>query len=209
MKDENDIAKKIEESLRLPIVALIIQELKSKLSPNLYYHSSEHTLDVFSEAIRYALMDNLSDREIELLAIAAAYHDAGFLNEADENEGLGAEMAAKAMRLDNSYSEKEITLVQSMILDTKVQKISGRLKQIPTSELSKYLLDADMSNFGRNDFFTKGELVFKELGLTSSKNFLAMSLPLIEAHEWYTQPARSLRQKIKEENLNMLRQKIS
>ena len=60
----------------LPIVVQILTRLSKELSPDLCYHSVEHTEEVLKEVVRYGVIDGLTNREIELLGIAAAYHDA-------------------------------------------------------------------------------------------------------------------------------------
>ena len=196
---------KVEELKKLPIVVSILERLRAELSPALTYHNVDHTLDVLEEVVLYASEANLDQASVELLVIAAAYHDAGFLFQANENESKGAELAAKAMRLDPKYSENQIELVQQMIVDTTMRVTPNGLVQIPSSELSGYLLDADLSNLGRTDFFEKGKLVLQELRLNSEKEFLKNSLKMLMAHKWHTPTAHRLRQSQKEKNLIALR----
>ncbi len=194
---------------QLPLVTTILDKLKRDLPNDLYYHNYDHTLDVIEEVLCYAKGDNLNDREIELLVVAAAYHDAGFLSQRRDNEDLGAKMAEEAMSIAGGYSVEEVDLVKTMILDTKMQVAEGGFKQIPTTRLSGYLLDADVSNLGRKDFFDKGKLVLKELNLPSAEMFLEHSLNLLEAHQWHTGPANRLREEQKQENIKSLRALIN
>lgn len=188
----------------LPLVAEILGKLERGLAPTLTYHSFEHTTDVLREAVYFALFDNLPTRSIELLVIAAAMHDAGFLEARSGNEPIGARYAREAMLRHGGYSEEEIKLVEQMILDTAVVMHDGAPKQIPATELSKYLLDADLANFGRDDFFAKGELLAMESG-DDRATLLGKTLALISAHAWYTNAARTLRQAKRDENLANLK----
>jgi hypothetical protein len=134
----------------------------------------------------------MGERERELLGVAASFHDAGFLVRYEENESIGAEMAEKAMRDARSFTEEEIRLVQSMILDTRVVDDGSGYHTRASSELSKYLLDADLSNFGREDFFEKLLLVEAELG-KSHKDHLQQTYRLFCNHTWLTSAADRLR----------------
>lgn len=192
----------------LPVVQSVISALKAQLSKNLCYHTVEHTLDVFHEALLFAHHDNLPARDMELLAIAAAYHDAGFLQQPKDNERIGARMAADAMR-KHSYPRDEISTVETMIDDTQLRPRARGFAQVPTHELSRYLLDADLSNFGRDDFFEKAELVRKEIGVPKNRASLKKVLLLMQAHQWHTPAAKALRQKKKEENLARLRETLA
>ena len=55
-----------------PLIKRILVRLEAELDPKYVFHSYAHTLDVLHEAIMFAALDDRSDREIELLAIAAA-----------------------------------------------------------------------------------------------------------------------------------------
>ena len=160
---ENDV-KQAEETLRqLPVISAILDLLKQNLPGHLVYHAFAHTEDVLNEAIRFAITDELPAREIELLAIAAAFHDAGFIKSPVANEPIAARMVREALERHTTahptcgYSADEISLVEQMILDTSLRETQTGLRQVPTCDLSRYLLDADLSNLGREDFFDKGQ----------------------------------------------------
>ena len=201
---EAEVIEKLEDFKSKKIISDILNQLKSGLSKTLYYHNFAHAEDVLHEALLFAIHDKLSDREIELLAIAVAYHDSGFLQTADEHEAIGAKFATEAMRADGGYSREEIDLVHQMILDTKVMRDANGIRLPPTSDLSRYLLDADLSNLGRVDFFERLELMRLELG-SREPSFLRSTLHLIGSHEWYTDAARKLREKQRRKNLRNLR----
>ena len=198
------VANAISRARAIPVVAQAIDLLARQLPANLTYHAKSHTDDVLAEAMRYATIDGLSAREVELLAIAAAFHDTGFVKSLIANEALGADFARKAMRLAGTYSEDEIALVEQMIIDTTLVELPNGPQQIPSTKLSRYLLDADLSNLGREDFFDKGELQRRELGIDEA-HFRKRSLQLLTAHRWFTDAARNLRQKKKDENLLLLK----
>jgi len=161
---EQTITQACDEVRRHPIVSGTLALLARDLPKELSYHALPHTEDVISEAIRFAVTDNLAPREIELLAIAAACHDFGFVKSPVLNEPIGAAHAREQMERSGGYSSEEINLVERMILDTALVDTGNGPRQIPSTDLSRYLLDADLSNFGRDDFFDKGELQRKELG---------------------------------------------
>ena len=199
----------LERLQKVPVIAEVLARLKRELPAHLKYHSYEHTIDVMAETIRFALKDDRTVREIELLAIAAAYHDAGWIKSPVANEPIGAAMAREALEQDGSFAtSNEIELIQRMILDTALIDTSNGLKQVPNTDLSRYLLDADLGNFGRDDFFDKGELQRLELGVDPDV-FRKTSFKLLNAHRWLTNAAMALRQKQKEHNVNLLRSMVS
>ncbi len=190
-----------------PLIAPLLRRLAADLPRTLYYHAAPHTDDVLSEVVLFGTYDGLGEREIELLAIAAAYHDAGFLTRAQDNEVLGAWMAVEAMRAHGGYSEDEIALVERAILDTKVVGTLYGFHQIPTTELAGYLLDADLGNLGRDDFFARGELMYRELNIPREL-FLINTLELMYGHRWNSPAALALRETKKQENVAELRKTL-
>ena len=206
MSEEN-INNKQAELGRHPIVSATLDLLARELPKGLAYHALSHTEDVISEVLRFGVTDNLSPRELELLAIAAACHDMGFIKSPVMNEPIGATYAREQMVNHGGFTPDEIALVERMILDTALVNTGSGPRQIASTDLSRYLLDADLSNFGREDFFDKGELQRKELG-QDQDIFRRNSINLLNSHRWLTNAARSLRQKKKEQNLSMLKSMV-
>jgi len=94
-----------------PLVTETVQRLVSALDPTLYYHSPDHTKDVLRQSMELAREDALDSRDVLLLAIAAAFHDAGFLEQRPKNEPIGAQMAVQAMAGSGRFTETEQQLV--------------------------------------------------------------------------------------------------
>ncbi len=193
----------IENFVSLPIIAEIFDRLQRELPAEYTFHSAQHARDVMHEAILFSETESRSKREVELLAIAAAYHDAGFLQQAIENEAIGAEIATAALIEHGGYSDDEVQLVQQMICDTRLIPGEDGLYQSASNDLSRYLLDADVSNFGRADFFDKLERLIQERGVERLPELYA-TLKLMKNHDWLTDAARSLREDKKQENIAQL-----
>lgn len=200
MKETDEV---LERMLQLPLIASAINTIRSQLPADIRFHTIEHTLDVLSETILFALTDHLTDREIELLSIAAAYHDIGYIERPRRNEEIGVRMAVEAMRAAG-YSESEVQEVTSMIEDTTVRVTNRGLEQISRSKLAGYLLDADLSNFGRTDFLKKRKLIFHDLQLSDWNTYLTESLQFIRDHRWKTPAAQQLREVQRIRNVTLL-----
>lgn len=167
----------------------ILGELESKLPTSLYYHNVSHTRDVMSEAFRMASYDSIPDSEVELLMIAGAFHDSGFLVSPEDHESRSAQMAVDAMTGDGTFSASEISIVQQLIRDTATVEMRGEITQIVTLELSGYLVDADLANLGRIDFWEKWEQVRRENNV-DRESFLLKTSQRLAGHHWRTNAAR-------------------
>lgn len=199
------LAMNLEEYYSFPPISAILTRLRDELDPSLLYHSYNHTVEVIRDSITYGTLDGLSKTELRILALAAAFHDAGFLVSKDAHEERGAEIAVSYLNDYTFCTVKELELIITMIRDTKVVITGATYWRPPEHKLSCYLLDADVSNLGREDFMPRTEALARELG-AERESFLRQSLKFLERHRWYTLPAKQLRQEIKDKNLNHLRQ---
>ena len=188
-----------------PLVTETVATLVSDLDPTLYYHCPAHTKDVLSQTLELAAADELDDRDALLLAIAAAFHDAGFLKQRPKNEPIDAKMAVEAMAKSGRFSHEECELVEQMILDT--QLVMEGPAQIANSRLSPWLLDADLANLGRDDFWDQTKLLAKELNI-DLQNMLPMTQALMERHDWQSPAGRRLFGAKKESNFVALEREL-
>ena len=116
-------------------------------------------------------------------------------------------MAAEAMqRLE--YPVSDIHFVRTAIADTRLAEDSCARVQTPSIELSGYLLDADLANLGRADFFERMDLLCRETKRNKVEE-MAHAKQLLEHHQWCTSLAHAMLQEGKEENLRLLREKLN
>ncbi len=190
----------------MPVIARIFSRLGSELPSTLVYHAYPHSQDVFEEALRFAIIGGLAARDTELVAVAAAFHDAGFISSPLANEPIAAELAAAEMH-QAGYTTQECALVRQMILDTALISTPSGLMQSASTALSGYLLDADLSNLGRSDFFQKGELQRQETSADETA-FWKTTLSLITCHTWITPVAHAMRDRKQRQNIALLEQRL-
>lgn len=179
--------------------------LLDSLPKNLFYHNKDHTLDVIKETILFAIADNANFETIETQAIAAAWHDIGHTRQSKDHELIGVEIFKESETYKNMSKRQRDEIITS-ILDTQIIIKNGKPSFNKKRNTYRYVLDADVSNFGRKDYFEKSELVAKEAGLDLSDNetkkkFLNFAVELLKNHEWKTNSAKILRQEQKEINL--------
>ena len=76
----------------------ILNRLEKELPENLYYHGHHHTVDVMESVRVIATSENVSSDELDLLLVATAYHDCGFLNQYKNHEEEGCKIVRLACR---------------------------------------------------------------------------------------------------------------
>jgi len=173
---------------------------------NLYYHHYEHALSVMERSVYLGTMEGCSSDEIEILAIAALFHDTGFIIEYDENEVFWAKIAKNYLKTI-LYPEEKIKLIENIILATIPEKK-------PCSLLEEIIKDADMDNLWREDFFDTWEKLKRELELIKQikikdPDWHHASLSLISKHKFYTQTQKSERHDELIKNTEKLKQELS
>ena len=161
-----------------------------------HYHNPAHTRDVFGRSQRLCRRAGIEGEEAAEVAVAAAFHDAGFLDRYTDNEADGARRARAW--LAGRWPEDRVRRVEGMILATN-------LRATPQTIQEKLLRDADLDNLGRGDFLTLAQAVRNELAkfgghAPSDDDWDAGLRRLIGTHRWWTHAAEQDRQAGLEEN---------
>jgi len=179
-----------------------IEKLTRELSPDLHYHSIEHTLDVHEAVVQLAEMENVNGHDILLLRTAAYLHDAGLINTYIGHEEASVKIAKEYLPRFG-YRVDEIEEVSSMILTTK-------LPQGAQTKLEQILCDADLDYLGRDDFFMIAhKLRYEWKNYTTSttlKQWYEIQIKFLEGHTYFTESARKLRCERKNYNLNQIKE---
>ena len=190
----NDLTKKF-----------VLEMLRKELSPELYYHSYNHTIDVCTSALQLAKMENISGKDLVLLETAALFHDTGFVLGYSDHEEKSVAIAKENLP-KFGYNTEDIEEICQMIRSTK-------LPQTPTNIKEKILCDADLDYLGRDDFFMIANRLLCEWnanGLpTSLKKWYSIQVDFLSKNDFFTDSARALRMKKKNENLTQIMELFS
>ena len=199
----DDPATEVKALASDPIVTGILDRLRSELDASLAYHRPAHTEDVVQQALTLATLDALDAHSMLLIAVAAAFHDAGFLVTRSGHESISADMATSAMTGDKRFSQTDIDLVANMIMDTQVYR-TGAVHRTNTP-LSAWLLDADLANFGRDDFLEQFRLVALENNIEPER-LVTTTIDLMDRHTWQSPAGAASFELKKRENRQALTQ---
>ena len=95
------------------------------------------------------------DEDIFVLKSAATYHDAGFVEEYDKNEPIGARLAEEILPI-YGYTDQQIEQVKELIYATIIP-------HNPKNKLEQIICDADLDYLGSDDFFEFSDTLRREL----------------------------------------------
>jgi len=173
-------------------------------SEDICYHNIDHTIEVVEAAEIIGRNCHISDRELEIVIVAAWFHDTGYYLGCMNHEEASAEIAREFL-VKHGKAEDFIKDVTKCILSTKVP-------QKPDSLLEKIICDADLFHLATEKFFEKSELLWKEFSLKDEtmtpESWLNQSRQFIEAHRYHTKFGKEkLSPKLKK-NLRLLTTKI-
>jgi class 3 adenylate cyclase/tetratricopeptide (TPR) repeat protein len=184
----------------------ILEELKTGLSPQYYYHSVGHTLDVLKAVDMLIKEEGLGNSEqIDLLRTAAVFHDAGFLRRYDTNEIEASNMVADLLPR-YGYSKEQIETIQRCIMVTVIGAV-------PADQLEAIMKDADFDYLGRDDYWDISIMLRKEwesVGITKTdKEWFALQISFLSNHEYHTAAAKRLREPVKMAHVKILEKLLS
>lgn len=177
--------------------------LKKGLTASHRYHSLEHTLGVRDAAQTIGRNYRLTDEELEILEIAALFHDTGFTKIYNGHEDVSKEIATSFLEAEQ-YPAEKIAQVQGLIEVTK-------LGVEPKTLIEKVLKDADFNNYDAS-YEEKSEALRHEwevFGNTkmNDENWRENNIKFWESHIFYTGEGQALFGEPKRKMLKKLRKK--
>ena len=178
----------------------VITMLSHNLPKNYYYHNFEHTLYVVEKAREIGLHENCTQEELELLNVAALWHDTGYLKTYYDHEAESC-LFARLYLPEYDYSPTEIERVCTLIMATKIP-------QTAKNKLAEILADADLEYLGTPSFETRSDNLFREMksvnpSLTLEK-WNQMQITFLQKHHYFTRFCIENREPVKQGYLNKL-----
>ncbi|MBO6881066.1 Pycsar system effector family protein [Winogradskyella sp.] len=176
--------------------------LKQELPNSFLYHNYTHTERVLRSTREIIENTEVSDKETEILEIAALLHDTGYTKSADEHEEKSVEIATKFLK-EQDANQDLIDGVNECIMETK-------FKEPPKTKLGKIIRDADASHFGKKYFEEASEFLRKELEMRGVKHYSSTEWRdenirvLAKSHQYYTDYALKEWDPRKAKNLSKL-----
>ena len=177
-----------------------VDMLSENLPDYLTYHCLEHTLYVLDRAIYIGKKEGVSENDLQLLKIAALYHDMGFIHSNVEHEQAGCEIAKTKLK-KYKLSTSELNAICGMIKATKIP-------QNPQNHLEAILADADLEYLGTKHFQEGSDRLYKELkhfnpSLTP-KQWNTIQKEFLNNHQYHTDFCKRYKKHRKIKNMETL-----
>ncbi|HTF19486.1 MAG TPA: HD domain-containing protein [Chryseolinea sp.] len=177
------------------------QLIATRVSRDRWFHSLEHTRGVARNSFRLAQMASCSYAELEMLLVAAWFHDTGYIVGSVGHEQERARIAIAFLRPFNRSSEF-IGGIRDLILATRVPPS-------PFNLLEEIICDADMAHLGSVEYWHCEALLRRELEsaegvVLSDEDWARKNISFFQQHSYYTKYARELWDEGKLLNLSRL-----
>jgi predicted metal-dependent HD superfamily phosphohydrolase len=183
---------------------------EKEIQENLKYHDILHTEYVADQAGIIGQNSGLNPEEINIVTVAAWFHDSGFVSRSDGHEEVSQDIARKFLN-SKGMSEDFIGKVLLCIEATKMPQNPG------DNLLAKVVCDADMAYLSEDFYLARTALLRQEWNhdsetKLSKKAYILETVKLFTNHSYYTNYDRKEFSEGKEKNLlllNTLREKKS
>lgn len=160
-----------------------------KLSKDFVYHDLHHTLSVLSNSLLLAKAYELSEEELEILTIAALFHDLGYLKVYQGHE-LASEQIATDFLTKEAYPAHKIKAVVSCIHATIVE-------ESPKSISEEIIKDADLATLGSEKFDDYSKKLRYEWfhfcdELYTDTEWYEINYNFLNSHQYFTDEAKRI-----------------
>ncbi len=179
--------------------------LKTRLPSVYVYHNYRHTEDVVDAAKKIGNKSGLNDEEIEIVTLAAWFHDTGFIERSDNHEDASIRIATEFLK-NNNYRDEKLAKVVECIDVT-------RYGTAPANLLQEVMCDADLFHLGKdNEYYDKSDLLRLEWEKTNNKPYselewLKINIDFLSTHKFYTRYAKKVMDEGKAELLLKLQKR--
>ncbi len=158
---------------------------EKEIQDNLRYHDILHTEYVADQSERIGKNSGLSKEELEVVIVAAWFHDRGFVSRSDGHEEESQNIAREFL-IPRKISEEFINQVLVCIEATKMPQNPG------DNLLAQVVCDADMAYLSEDFYLERTALLRKEWNLEpetklSKKTYYKETVELFKNHNYYTE----------------------
>jgi predicted metal-dependent HD superfamily phosphohydrolase len=180
-----------------------VRELfKAKLGNEVLYHTINHTIDVVNAVEVIGKAESISEDDLEILLIAAWFHDTGHFHCCTGHEEQ-SNMYAREYLEKHFYPSEKIEKILDCIRSTKIS-------QNPKNKLEEIICDADLLHLGEKNIKERGDLLREEFELRGIKKlsdieWMNHSIAFFNQHRFFTEYAKKNYGLQKEKNLEIMK----
>ena len=127
------------------------------------YHNYTHTQQVAEHVQNIALAEEVTAEEVEILEIAAWFHDIGFHLDPQDHEAASAKLATEFLTRKN-FAQSKIQKVEACILATKPEHKPQNLEE-------QIIIDANYYHLGLDNYPNYADLIKEESKMLGGESY--------------------------------------
>jgi HD superfamily phosphodiesterase len=180
--------------------------LTENLPPEYSYHNLLHAREVFEAVTELGENSGLQEEELEIIQVAAWFHDAGFTKSYNDHEYKSIEIVNEFFK-NTRYPRGKIHNVNQIIMMTD-------MVNLPLSLSDKIIKDADILHIGKENFYSKclslkSELESIDHKIIDESEWLYSSLDFINGKIFFTDYANFKYEAGRQKNISSLNEIIN
>ena len=194
------------QNVLIEVEKYVSKLLRHDLPQTFFYHNFSHTQRVVRSAQEICEGENISEKEKQLVLLAAWLHDTGYVNSLENHEDESVVLASELLK-DHQVDAKDTESVLQLIRATK-------MGYEPQNLLEFIIRDADTAHLGSKDYEDISQLLRYEWENTLSKVYTDSEwtneniVYATKYHHFYTNYAIENWQKTKDKNVASLLKRI-
>lgn len=182
------------------------KQFKDKLSNSYTYHNISHTKDVVAAVEIIAAHEGVTEKELEMLLLAAWFHDMGYIHGCQKHEESSVVYLKEFLATQPNavaYKEQVAQLIMTTVYSYE-----------PQNKLEKIIKDADYYHLSKREYVDSSGALRAEWHNLDQKTFSDAEWWqenlnfLTNKHQYYTTFAITNWQPLKEKNKKRLKKKI-
>ncbi|TAE51100.1 MAG: HD domain-containing protein [Bacteroidetes bacterium] len=179
--------------------------LEQQLDKGYRYHTYEHTRQVVDASEQIGRQAGLREEEVELIKIAAWFHDLGYLKRYIGHEEDSREIARRFL-LEREADQIALNVIDGLISAT-------RLDKEPSNTLEEVIKDADLYNLATPQALENSQLIREEWfsfceRQYSDEDWDELNYRFFKEHSYYTKWAQEELEPLKQDNIRQLKKNI-
>ncbi|MEM7510764.1 MAG: Pycsar system effector family protein [Bacteroidota bacterium] len=195
----------VDKALLAEVEVYATDLLTSSLQQGFSYHTITHTRQVVYACREIGVNCGLTASELDILVLAAWFHDLGYLTCYDGHE-------EESMRMADEFFLKKGLPVE--VCTSIIQLIEAtKLDHAPRNLMEKVIKDADLYNLSTPEALKNSDnlrsewVLFRQMEL-SDKKWEKLNLNFYRQHIYYTDYGKEVLEGRKEKNIKKLRKRI-
>lgn len=166
------------------------------------FHNLEHTKCVVRAAKVIGRASQLSEEQLDIVLIAAWFHDVGYVDCPYGHEKHSASIAEKMLTYWGADKHKASDVSRTIVATT--------MPQCPTDIMGMVLCDADLAHLASKDYEAKALKLWQEFNAThdvrlaSERSWLQQNIDFLKEHRYFTHYGKTILHARKKVTLNKL-----